>query len=213
MATYKPALHDFIATLAGTLREIPVAEDAIALLQHPGNWPEVHQTLTPADPAITSFVVDTFASLPVALTEGGSAGYAAPDVSTRSQWRTHAGTLPWRRPGFGVLPDSIACRLAVVELVGPAGMVVFDHCRIGLLLQSVQTHYPAHQHAAEEWYRILCGTAHWGSPGEPLEARAPGSTVHHTSWTPHVMQTHDEAMLAIWVWSGDIDGSHYRLLP
>jgi hypothetical protein len=49
-----------------------------------------------------------------------------------SEWYQY---LCWRHPGFGNVPPLIAERMAVVEVVGPTGMIYDERCRFGFLLQ------------------------------------------------------------------------------
>ncbi len=119
--------------------------------------------------------------------------------------------LHWRTAGFGKLPEAAAQHLAVVELIGPAGMIRMEGFRFGLLVQRAGFQYPKHWHAAEELYYVLAGTALWAVDGGLPRPRPPGSFVHHRSMQPHRMSTEAEALLALWAWTGDIGGSSYSI--
>src|SRR5271157_2760438 len=65
--------------------------------------------------------------------------------------------------------------------------------------------YPAHSHEAEELYLPLAGHAWWRSARSDWRLRAPGTWIHHPSWTTHAMRTHAEPLLAAYVWrAGDL---------
>ena len=119
--------------------------------------------------------------------------------------------LHWRRAGFGKLASVTEETLAVTEIIGPSGMFPHSDLRFGLLVQREGFHYPRHQHAAEELYFILEGTAHWAAEDHPPMPRAPGSFVHHAAFQPHSMITRSEPMLAMWAWVCDIEGTSYSL--
>lgn len=115
----------------------------------------------------------------------------------------------WRVPGFGKLNPSVSDNLAVVELVGPNGMIDHSQCRFGILLQDQNALYPNHRHAAEELYCVLGGTAHWSVNGQAEEVKQAGEYAHHRPFEPHRIETHASPMLAMWGWSGDITSHSY----
>lgn len=122
-----------------------------------------------------------------------------------------APTLSWRLPGRGRAPTNQVCQVAVVEIAGPDGMVYCDNCRFGLLLQSPDSLYPEHRHAAEELYLVLSGTAQWGTEQVDTELRPPGSLIHHAPWQPHAIRTLSTPLLVLWGWTGDLEFSTYAM--
>lgn len=106
---------------------------------------------------------------------------------------------------------SLAGRIASAEIVGPDGLLPADNLRMGVFLQSRQTHYPSHSHAAEELYLVLVGAPLWQKDNHPFVRVSPGSAVHHLSYQRHSMKTEREAFLALWLWTGDIDFSSYQI--
>ena len=118
--------------------------------------------------------------------------------------------LPWTDRGFG-LPPGIRGRNAYAELIGPSGPMVSDECRFGFYLQAPDCLYPAHSHAAEEFYYILSGSAEWrvGVAGT-FVPRVP-DLVHHHPWQLHEMRTGQSPLLAMWIWTGDISYSTYSI--
>lgn len=120
-------------------------------------------------------------------------------------------SIHWADSGGAAKPGAIQSRLAFAELIGPNGMILNSHCRVGLFLQCAHTIYPAHQHAAEELFLILSGTAHWKRESLSAVWHPPGTFIHHTSWESHAMTTEAEPMLAIWCWTGDIRFEQYSI--
>ncbi len=119
--------------------------------------------------------------------------------------------LIWYTPSFDRIPEPIGSKLSVVELLGPNGLVICDHCRVGLLLQMPDLTYPAHAHAAHELYLVLSGTAEWQLGDASPQTKPPGSFIHHPGGHWHAMNTRSEPLLAIWGWTGDIGFESYRI--
>ena len=122
-----------------------------------------------------------------------------------------ADRLHWRQAGFGKLPENISQEISVTEFIGPNGIFENPNVRIGLLLQSPEIHYPRHWHKAEELYYIISGTAKWATDDEKEKPYQPGNFVHHMSGQTHNMTTCSEPLLALWGWTGDIDGASYSI--
>lgn len=109
------------------------------------------------------------------------------------------------------MPPSFAGRSAYVEIVGPEGLAYFAGLRFGLFLQTSKSLYPPHNHAAEEFYYVLSGTAYWQKGDSEYVARSPGTLIHHAPWERHSMQTKVEPLLAMWAWTGGLNFSTYRI--
>ena len=119
--------------------------------------------------------------------------------------------LSWREAGFGKLPKEFSKRIFASELIGPNGLFESSNVRIGLLIQREHLSYPKHWHAAEELYLVLNGTAYWSTDDDPEILCPPESFVHHKSRQPHSMTTNAEPILALWGWTGDVDGKSYSI--
>jgi dimethylpropiothetin dethiomethylase len=119
--------------------------------------------------------------------------------------------LSWREAGFGKLPESISKQICVTELIGPNGFFEHSNIRIGLLLQRPETNYPWHHHAAEELYFVLSGKAYWAVDQKEPRLNSTESFIHHKSDQSHCMITRNNHMLAVWGWTGDINGSTYSI--
>ncbi|MGB0163782.1 MAG: dimethylsulfonioproprionate lyase family protein, partial [Candidatus Puniceispirillaceae bacterium] len=55
--------------------------------------------------------------------------------------------------------------------MGPAGLIVSEEIRIGLLIMGPGLVYPAHRHPAAEWYHVLSGTGQLGQGRQPALPR------------------------------------------
>ena len=119
--------------------------------------------------------------------------------------------LSWREAGFGRLPEEFSKRIVASEIIGPKDIIDNPSMRVGLLLQLDHVAYPKHWHSAEELYLVLLGEAHWSVDDGSPEVRFPETFVHHRSNQPHSMTTIDEPLLAMWGWTGDIDGQSYSV--
>lgn len=121
-----------------------------------------------------------------------------------------AARLPWGEGEFN-MPASFVGRFAFVEIVGPEGLIADERIKLGLYLQSPNTYYPPHAHAAEELYLPLSGTALWQQGEGDFVPRAPGELIHHQSWESHAMQTGDQPLLAMWAWRGNLSTADYSI--
>ena len=120
-------------------------------------------------------------------------------------------SLQWRSSGFGRLPTEITKHIAVVEIVGPDGMIKDQQLRFGLLLQDPNIIYAKHQHAAEELYLVLSGEASWAVDDNEASVREVNEFIHHAENQPHQMTTNNEPLLAMWAWLGDIGAESYSI--
>jgi mannose-6-phosphate isomerase-like protein (cupin superfamily) len=118
--------------------------------------------------------------------------------------------VPWTVGDFK-MPASFAGRSAYVEIVGPEGLAHREDLRFGLYVQTPDSLYPPHNHAAEELYYVLSGTARWQKADREFRAMAPGTLIRHASWERHAMRTDSEPLLAMWSWTGDLNVSTYRV--
>ena len=109
------------------------------------------------------------------------------------------------------MPASFAGRSAYNEIVGPDGLAVSDSLRFGLFLQAPESFYPPHRHAAEEFYYVLSGAARWQKGEEAPSLKPPGSCIRHAPWERHAMETAAQPLLALWVWTGDLDMASYEM--
>ena len=79
---------------------------------------------------------------------------------------------------------------------------------MGFYLQNQNIDYPPHAHEAEEFYLILSGHGSW-QIGNSWDDATPGSIFHHQPGESHRMITESEPLLAIWIWTGLIEGRYW----
>ncbi len=120
-----------------------------------------------------------------------------------------ADALCWRQnPGY-VDPHFLA-RYRYCELIGPKGHAYSAEYAVGFLYLAAHTVYPMHHHPAQECYHVLTSGSRWRAGTGDWQQRAPGERILHDSGVAHAMCTDDAAMLAIYLWRGDI-GAPARL--
>jgi dimethylpropiothetin dethiomethylase len=140
-----------------------------------------------------------------------AAGLAAmPEGRLSDLVRAAAADVTWTG-GVFKMPDGFAGRYAFVEIVGPDGMVACPKLRFGLYLQSPDTYYPPHDHAAEELYLVIGGSARWQKEDGAFFDAPPGALIHHQPHQRHAMETAADPLLALWIWTGDLRVGTYRI--
>jgi len=87
---------------------------------------------------------------------------------------------------------------------GPPALAVDPRVAIGVLLLGPDTHYPLHSHPAVEVYYTLTEGEWWRHPG-PWRREPPGSAIHHVPNIPHATRTGADPLLAIYLWTGDLE--------
>jgi mannose-6-phosphate isomerase-like protein (cupin superfamily) len=92
-----------------------------------------------------------------------------------------------------------------VCIIGEGGLLPSDEVTAGFSLQGRDTYYPPHAHRAEESYWIIGGDGDWRVGTEPWFAVEPGDSIYHESGARHAMQTNEQAMLAVWLWTSHLD--------
>lgn len=94
-------------------------------------------------------------------------------------------------------------RFGWFELVGPTGHFHSHQCRMTIGYWGPELDYPWHQHAPEELYTILSGSADFMAEGEEDRCLLPGDTKMHRANQPHAMITKDHPILCFVFWRGD----------
>lgn len=94
-------------------------------------------------------------------------------------------------------------------IVGPSGdrpaVVHSDEVSVFLSVQGPDLFYPSHVHKAPEFYRTLAGTGEWQKGGGPFELKPPGCWISHPSGTRHAMRSLDTPIVAMAIWTADLD--------
>ena len=89
---------------------------------------------------------------------------------------------------------------------------ISDKLYVGFTYISPGTKYPLHAHDASEVYQVLVGAASWGPSTTYMTKRQPGEIFYHAPATPHTMHVpEEEPLLAIYGWTGKIDGKFWFL--
>lgn len=91
-----------------------------------------------------------------------------------------------------------------VEVIGPGRRIDTPDCRVGFLMLGPRTHYPIHEHPAEEVYHVMSGDALWLRAESPWRVEPPGTLIHHPSWMRHATHAQTKPMLALYCWAGAI---------
>ena len=117
--------------------------------------------------------------------------------------------LPWRTPtrdGAGE-PDMVAFsrNFTANTIIGPGGLLPSDKMMAGFCLQGRDTYYPGHLHRAEESYWVIGGAGDWKVGTRPWFAVKPGDSIYHESGMRHTMQTNEQAMLTVWLWTSHLN--------
>ena len=118
-----------------------------------------------------------------------------------------ANLVIWHEESRGVT-DLFKGGNAFAEIIGKRGLMVSNHIRLGLYIQKPEINYPLHAHDAEEYYFILSGNTDWQIEDKKFRV-GPGCIVHHHSSEAHGIYTDKEPLLAVWIWTGQIDGRYW----
>jgi len=115
--------------------------------------------------------------------------------------------VQWHQASRGV-PEFFEGGYSFSVIIGDSGLFPSTNIRMGLYLQNQNVDYPSHAHDAEEFYLILSGHGSWQIGNSWYDA-IPGSIFHHQPGESHRMITESEPLLAIWIWTGLIEGRYW----
>ena len=93
----------------------------------------------------------------------------------------------------------------IATIIGEDGPLRSDKVHAGFSLQSPDIYYPPHAHYAEESYWIIGGSADWRVGTKPWFAVQPGDSIYHEPEARHVMQTNEQSLLTVWLWTSHLD--------
>jgi len=121
-------------------------------------------------------------------------------VADQLEWRASS-----KNPGDG--PDVVVFsrNFTATSVIGAGGVLPSDKVKAGFSLQGRDTYYPPHAHHAEESYWIIGGDGDWKVDTRPWFAVKPGDAIYHASGARHVMQTNEQPLLALWLWTSHLD--------
>ena len=118
-----------------------------------------------------------------------------------------SGQVQWYQASRGV-PEIFEGGYSFSVIIGDSGLFPSTNIRMGLFLQNQNVDYPSHAHEAEEFYLILSGHGSW-QIGNSWSDAIPGSIFNHQPGESHRMITESEPLLAIWIWTGLIEGRYW----
>jgi len=134
----------------------------------------------------------------------GSSSYMVAEallaVTNQLKWRASL-----KNPEDG--PDVVVFsrNFTAATIIGTGGLLPSDKVKAGFSLQARDTYYPPHAHHAEESYWIIGGDGDWKVGTQPWFAVEPGDSIYHESGTRHAMQTNEQPLLAVWLWTSHLD--------
>ncbi len=91
------------------------------------------------------------------------------------------------------------------RIIGEGGLLPSDKGIAGFSLQGRDIYYPPHAHYAEESYWIIGGDGDWKVGTEPWFAVEPGDSIYHEPEVRHAMQTNEQPLLTVWLWTSHLD--------
>lgn len=160
--------------------------------------------LTKPEPA-SNPIVDT--QLGAACANAGQPGSAAHEAA--QALLAVSDQLPWRTPSQDRAgePDMAAFsrNFTANTIIGAGALLPSDKVTAGFSLQGRDTYYPGHLHLAEESYWVIGGAGDWKVGTRPWFAVKPGDSIYHETGMRHTMQTNEQAMLTVWLWTSDLD--------
>ncbi len=117
--------------------------------------------------------------------------------------------LEWRAPSTDRKdePDMavFSRNFTSARVIGEGGPLPSDKVTAGFSLQGSDTYYPPHAHQAEESYWIIGGDGDWKVGTESWFAVQPGDSIYHESGARHAMQTNEQPLLAVWLWTSHLE--------
>ena len=150
-------------------------------------------------------VVDS--NLEAACISSGRRGSSSHTVATALMAVTDQ--LEWRasskNPEDGPDVAIFSRNFTAATVIGAGGLLPSDNVIAGVSLQRRDTYYPPHAHHAEESYWIIGGNGDWRVGKKPWFAVKPGDSIYHESLARHAMQTNEQPLLTVWLWTSHLD--------
>ncbi|MCP5083344.1 MAG: cupin domain-containing protein [Alphaproteobacteria bacterium] len=105
----------------------------------------------------------------------------------------------------GVVGDDMLAGYGFAEVIGKLGPFVSTKVRSGVGVFGRNINYPPHNHAAEEVYILLAGSAEFMLEGGPYERRQAGDVVHVSPMRRHGFRTTEHPLAVFYIWqAGDL---------
>lgn len=109
------------------------------------------------------------------------------------------------RPDQATLRAGYFIAVLVGDSVRESSLTFGTEASVFITVQAPHILYPPHSHLAPELYYAVAGTAEWKKGDGPFEPKPPGSWMVHEPWTSHAMQTRSEPLVALAIWTADLD--------
>ncbi len=165
------------------------------------NWKEpVNKPEPTGHPIVESYLEAACANSGQQGSSSHTVAQALLAVTDRLAWRSSSKA---RKDGPDV--EILLRNFAVTTVIGPGGLLPTDKVYAGFSLQARDIYYPPHAHFAEESYWIIGGNGDWRVGTKPWFAVQPGDSIYHESEARHVMQTNEQPMLTVWLWTSHLD--------
>ena len=198
-------MNRLIHAFEGLFTAATLAGGAVAKTAH-FTLDNVNWKTTLCEPEPTSHpIVDTH--LEAVCANSGRPGSSSHEVA-QALWAV-ADRLAWRASSKDSEdgPDvAIFSRnFAAATVIGEGGLLSSDKVAAGFSLQGCDTYYPPHAHPAEESYWIIGGDGDWRVGSQPWFAVEPGDSIYHASGARHAMQTNEQPLLTVWLWTSHLD--------
>ena len=121
-------------------------------------------------------------------------------VADQLEWRAS-----YKDPEDGSDVALFSRNYAVTTIIGDGGLLPSDKVFAGFSLQARDTYYPPHAHHAEESYWIIGGDGDWKVGTKAWFAVEPGDSIYHESEVRHAMQTNEQPLLSVWLWTSHLE--------
>ena len=123
-------------------------------------------------------------------------------VADQLEWRASS-----RDPAEGPDVEAFIPNLAATTIIGAGGLLPSDKVIAGFSLQGRDSYYPPHAHHAEESYWVIGGNGDWKVGTKPWFAVQAGDSIYHESEARHAMQTNEQALLTVWLWTSHLNSA------
>ena len=216
--TRRAALGAFLAALEGALRDASAktADSATAaslaeFLRLLGSIDRDSRAVEPASP-VDRLSVCRFWEPSLRASSGAPTALVAA-LEALGPWLSWSQNPNYRRrPPDATFLDNYGYAVIAGPTDGPPALAADPRLALGVLLLGPHAHYPLHAHPAVEIYYTLTPGGEWWRDDGPWRLEPPGSVVHHAPNVRHATRAEVTALLAIYLWRGDL-ATHAKLTP
>lgn len=90
---------------------------------------------------------------------------------------------------------------------GSPAVAATDDYAVFITIQAPNLSYPSHVHKAPELYHVIAGEADWEKGSLGFAPQPPGEWIVHPTGTRHAMRTNDQPLLALAIWTDDLEST------